>query len=67
MEMLHHARIQKLDDFIRGGPTLTTFFLFCFYEVWGIEFRNTTITGHQRPDSETQFKWRFACVLMMAH
>ena len=45
------------ESFVRGGPTLTLFFLFFYDE--GREDQNTTITDHHWPASKTPFKWRW--------
>ena len=54
------------ESFFRDGPTLTTFYFFYFFfilmRVEGIQL----LVGHQRPASETPFKWRFAGGPMMA-
>ena len=52
--------------FIRGGPTLTTFFLclsFIFDE--GREDINTTISGPSFARQRNAIKWRFAGAPMM--
>ena len=53
------------ETFVRGGPTLTTFFLLFLVD----ERRDYKIplkAGHHWPANETTFKWRFAGVPMMA-
>ena len=54
------------ESFVRGGPTLTIFFVVVelIIEEWD---PNTTISGHRRPARETPFKIKscFAGVLMM--
>ena len=62
------------ESFVRGGPTLPTYFFFKFDE--GRKDPNTTINGpssvgqrnaiYHRPASETPLKWRFAGRPMMA-
>ena len=52
------------ESFARGGPTVTTFLLFSFYE--GKRIKIALKAGHHRPASETPFKWRFAGGPMMA-
>ena len=54
------------ESFVRGGLTLTTFFFLFFFSLFfsffsffslmrGRKDPNTTISGHQRPASETPF------------
>ena len=45
------------ESFVRGGPNMTTFF---FSLVSGGWIQIPQLAGHQRPASETQFKWCFA-------
>ena len=59
------------ESFVRGGPTLTVFFFVffsCFFFWLMIRGRTQIplLAGHQRPASETQFKWGFAGGPMMA-
>ena len=42
------------ESFVRGVPTLTTFLF------WEGRIQIPLLAGHQRPASETPFKWRFA-------
>ena len=42
--------------FVRGGPTLTTF----FFSMRGKRIQIALKAGHHRPASEMPFKWRFA-------
>ena len=51
------------ESFVRGGPTLTTSF---FSLMRGGRIQIPLLTGHQRPASETPFKWRFAGGPMIA-
>ena len=54
------------ERFVRGGPTLTTFFL-SFLVDKGREGINTTIRGAiSGPPAKTPLKWRCAGVPMMA-
>ena len=50
------------ENFARGGPTLTMFFLMRAERIQ-IALKEE---GHQRPASETPFEWRFAGGPMMA-
>ena len=43
------------ESFVRGNPTL-----FFFYLMRGGRIQIPLLAGHQRPASETPFKWRFA-------
>ena len=55
------------ESFVRGGPTLTTFFSFFFFSlIRGGRIQIPLLAGHHRPASETPFKWRFAGGPMMA-
>ena len=51
--------------FVRGGPTLMGFFGFLFCFVRG-GIKKPLLAGHDRPVSETPFKWRFAGMPMTA-
>ena len=53
------------EKFVRGGPTLTTFFFF-FKLMRGDMIQIPLKADHHRPASETPFTRRFAGVLMMA-
>ena len=54
------------ERFVRGGPTLTTFF-FVFLVLMRREMiQIPLLAGQKRPASETPFKWRFAGGPMMA-
>ena len=55
-----------LESFVRGGQTLTSFFLICFSLMRGGWIKISLLAGHQRPARDTPFKWGFAGVLMMA-
>ena len=45
-------------SFVRGGPTLTTFFLLLFvFSWWGSEDSNTTISGSSLARQRKPFKW----------
>ena len=49
------------ESFVRGGPTLTAFFFSFFFSLMrGGRTQIPLLAGHQRPVSETPFKWRFA-------
>ena len=50
------------ESFVRGGPTLTflVFLLLIFSLMWGGRIQIPLLAGHQRPASDTPFKWRFA-------
>ena len=50
--MAAHLPCADPESFVRGGPTLTTFF---FLVNEGRDDPNTTINGHHRPASETPF------------
>ena len=69
MKKVH--RVQTCADpesFVRGGPTLTTFFFIFFFSSGDGERIQMPLTvGHHRPASETPFRWRFASVPLMAH
>ena len=52
--------------FVRGGPTLTTFFVWFFSDNEGGRIYIPLKVGHHRLASETPFKWRFAGGPMMA-
>ena len=52
----------RVKRFVRGGPTLTAFFLTLMR---GERIQIPLLAGHQRPASETPFKWRFAGGPMM--
>ena len=55
------------ESFIRGGPTLTTFFfIFIFLFDEGRENPGTTISGPSSAHQPNAIKWRFAGVPMMA-
>ena len=47
------------ESFVRGVPTLTFFFVFISLKSEGT-IQIPLLAGHQRPASETPFKWRFA-------
>ena len=53
------------ESFARGGPTLTGFFVFVFFDERK-EDPNSTKSGPSSAPSETPFKWRFAGGPMMA-
>ena len=50
------------ESFVRGGPTLTTFF--SLMREGRIQI--PLLAGYQRPASKTPFKWRFAGGPMLA-
>ena len=62
------------ESLVRGGPTLMGFFSCFFSLMWGGRIQiplfgglsGPLITDHQRPASETPFKWRFDGGPMMA-
>ena len=51
--------------FYQRGSNFDKFYFFKFDE--GRKDPNTFSAGHQRPASETPFKWRFAGGSMIAH
>ena len=58
-----------LDTYMRGSRKCCqrgSNFFFFFLVDEGREYPNTTNSGHNRPASETQSKWRFASGPMMA-
>ena len=54
------------ENFVRGGPTLTTY-LFFLKLMRGEMIQIPLKAGHHQPASETPFKWRFAGGPMMVH
>ena len=55
------------ESFVRGGPTLTTFFFLLFFLVdEGREDPSTTISGPSSARQRNAIKWRFAGVPKMA-
>ena len=54
------------ENFVRGGPTLISFFLFCFFR-GERGSKNHNEQAKFRPTSKTPLKWRFADRPIMAH
>ena len=61
-----YARIQKI--LARGGPTLTSFFLYFYFIILmrGKRIQIALNAGHHLPASETPFKWLSAGGPMIA-
>ena len=66
--VLYELTCADPESLVRGGPTLKFFFFFFFFFVLlrGGRTQVPLLVGHQRPASETPFKWRFAGGQMMA-
>ena len=63
----HHTACADPESFVSWGPTLTSFFfVFVFKLMKGGMKRIPLLASHQRPASETPFKWRFAGGPMMS-
>ena len=68
--MNQHFACADPESFVRGGPTLTSFFCFCYFFSL-MRGEKGSIYHYQRasnggPASETPFKWRFVGGPMMA-
>ena len=69
LQVFKHASCADPESFVRGGPTLTGFFLlfFCFFSLMRERrIQIPLLAGHQRDASETPFEWRFAGGPMMS-
>ena len=67
---LNGLRMRGSRKFCQRGPTLTFYFCFLFFFFFflmrGGRIQIPLLAGHQRPASETPFKWRFAGGPMVA-
>ena len=63
---LNGLRMRGSRKFCQRGSNFNFLFIFLFFLMRGGRIQIRLLAGHQRPASETPFKWRFAGGSMVA-